>query len=111
MGGRESRQSTDPDCLDQVFVALGNRHRRRILADLLEGSPRDVEQLLPSDGDVDGERLAVEYHHSHLPKLDDDGFVQWDGDSRVRRGPKFEEVARVIRLFDEHGNQLPGEWP
>ena len=113
MGGRESRQSTGTDCLDRVFAALGHRHRRRILCGLAERSPQEVDQLFPDEGDggVDSDRLAVEYHHSHLPMLDDEGFVEWDGEGRVRRGPKFEEVAAVVELFDEHGRRLPGEWP
>lgn len=112
MGGHESRQSVGHDCLDRVFVALGHRQRRRILTRLFEGSPRNVEELLPADADeADRERLAVELHHSHLPKLDDAGFVELDGRRKVRRGPKFDEVASVIRLFDAHGNRLPGDWP
>lgn len=113
MRGNESRRATGRDCLDRVFVALGHRHRRRILSGLAERSPRNVDQLIPSGGDAeaDPDHLAVEFHHSHLPKLDEDGFVEWDGEGRVDRGPKFEEVAAVIELFDEHGNRLPGEWP
>ena len=113
MGGNGSRQFNDHDRLDEVFVALGNRQRRRILAALHERSPWDVDELLPSDAEagMDPERLAVEFHHCHLPKLEDDGFVEWDGERRVRRGPEFEAVAAVIELFDEHGGRLPGEWP
>lgn len=111
MGRNGSRQTQGHDCLDQVFVALGHRHRRRILSRLVEGSPRDVEQLLSDDDRVDRERLTIELHHRHLPKLDDGGFVEWDGEREVRRGPKFEAVASVIELFDAHDNRLPGEWP
>ena len=113
MGGHEPRQSTDQGCLDELFVALGHRQRRLILLGLLERSSIEVDRLLPTgdDGDADRERLAVEFHHSHLPKLDERGYVEWDGGERVYRGPKFEKVADVIELLDEHRNRLPGEWP
>lgn len=112
MDGYEPRQSPEHDCLDRVLSALGHRHRRLILARLFERSPQDVEQLIPTEGleDVDPEQVAVEIHHSHLPKLADQGFIEREGD-RVRRGPKFEEVAPVIELFDAHGSRLPGDWP
>ena len=111
MGPNGSRQTQGHDCLDRVFVALGHRHRRQILSRLVECSPRDVEQLLPPDDGRDRDRLTIELHHRHLPKLADGGFVEWDGEHEVRRGPKFEAVASVIELFDTHENRLPGEWP
>lgn len=112
MGGHDSRQSAGRDCLDQVFAALGHRHRRRILSRLFERSPRDVEELLPAvEDEAERERFELEIYHSHLPKLDGAGFVEWYREREVRRGPKFDQVAPLIELFDSHGNRLPGEWP
>ena len=119
MGGHEPRQSTEHDCLDAVFVALGHRHRRRVLSRLFERSPRSVDELLPEEpgGATDASSVAIQMHHRHLPKLAEAGFVEWatDGDGTgngtVDRGPKFGELAPVIALMEEHGSELPGEWP
>lgn len=112
MGGNEPQQSPGNDSLDEVFSALGHRHRRRILSRLFEKSPRYVEELVAAGPeDVDRDRLEVELHHIHLPKLEDAGFVEWEVGLQVRRGPKFDAVASVIALFERHGNHLPGKWP
>lgn len=112
MGGNGSRQSPGHDCLDEMFGALAHRHRRRILSRLFERSPLDTGELVPAGADDDDrERLSVELHHCHLPKLDAEGFIEWDGEGEVRRGPKFEAVEPFIALFDRHASDLPGEWP
>ena len=111
MGGHEPRQSTDHDCLDHVFVALSHRVRRRVLARLHERSPRDVEDLVARNRSA--EPSHVDLYHRHLPKLDDLGFVEWDGESEgtIHRGPKFDAVAPVIEFMEAHESDLPGEWP
>ena len=115
MGGHEPRQSTEHDCLDEVFVALGHRHRRHVLSRLFERSPWKVDELLPEEpeGATDASSVEVQMHHRHLPKLADSGFVEWesDGDGTVGRGPKFGELAPLIALMEAHGSELPGEWP
>jgi len=112
MAGQESRSSSDDGCLDEEFEALGDRHRRRVLVELVERPDATLDELLPEDDAVeDRDRLEVLFHHSHLPSLDDAGFVEWDGERRIARGAKFESVAPVHELLADNPDRLPGEWP
>jgi Ser-tRNA(Ala) deacylase AlaX len=98
-----------------MFDALKHPYRRRILMLVSEGNPRDedefdVEDLATEDDDL--ELFTTELYHAHLPKLADAGYVEWDEDTHtVRRGPNFEEIAPLLRLMDDHRDELPDGWP
>ena len=108
---------TDPTSLDVVFEALAHPYRRRILLLVAERNPRDenevkvaVEDLATEDDDL--ELLTVELYHTHLPKLAEAGYVEWDEEGHtIRRGPNFETISPLIRLMDDHRDELPGGWP
>jgi hypothetical protein len=77
--------------LDSMLDVLSNRYRRRLLVALLEHNPQeDDDPQVPDDvtlGDEDLEELMVSMRHSHLPKLVDAGFIEWDQEmNNVRRG-------------------------
>ena len=41
-------------------------------------------------------------YHSHLPKLVDYGFIEWNTDTReIAKGPQFEEIRPVLECIDE----------
>lgn len=112
MGGQESRSSPGADCLDEVFAVLGDRHRRRVLARLLDRPATSLDDILPADdAGEERNRVEVQLHHAHLPTLDDADFVDWDGDHRIERGSKYEAIAPVLELLADHQDRLPGEWP
>ncbi len=88
---------------DELYDALSNPHRRRLLFDLLEDaprtdSPRSLETLPPDSRG--GKSTRIEYHHVHLPKLEQYGFIDWSSDiSCVERGPRFEDVSATLELL------------
>jgi hypothetical protein len=107
-GGGSSR-------LDRMFDALKHPYRRRILMLVSEHNPRDENEFdvenLATEGD-DLELLTTELYHAHLPKLADAGYIEWDEDTHtIRRGPNFEEIAPLLRLMDDHQDELPEGWP
>ena len=58
------------------------------------------------------DRIATEMHHTHLPRLAEAGYVEWDREDDVlRRGPRFDEVAPLIELLVVHEDELPAGWP
>lgn len=105
---------------DDVFEALANRHRRRLLLGLLtegvqyvpelSGSTRELahadDGLLRqrlSDGrestGADGDLLRVRC--VHLPALADYGFVDWDRRAHaVTKGPRFDDVEPLLEWLD-----------
>ena len=49
--------------------------------------------------------------HTHLPKLEDEGFIGWDREENmVRKGPRFEEIQPLLELMHNHADKLPDEW-
>ena len=101
--------------LDQLFEALSHPYRRRILSLVAESNPCDEVEFAPEDLALDSddtELTTLALYHSHLPKLDAAGFIEWDRDTHViQRGPRFDEVAPHIRLMRDHRDELPGGWP
>lgn len=100
--------------VDDVFDALSNRHRRRVLVELLRHNPQtDVlevtdESLLPGESP---DALALESYHVHLPKLEEMGFVEWNRETHtVVAGSAFEDVRNLLELIDAHSDELPAGW-
>jgi hypothetical protein len=50
--------------------------------------------------------------HTHLPKLEEAGFIVWHQDTnKVEKGPRFEEIRPLLELIDAHADELPADWP
>lgn len=98
--------------LDRSLDALSHPLRRRLLTRLKDRNPLEDDALpgeLESGSDPD--RVLLEMHHNHLPKLVEAGFVDWDREENVlRRGPRFDEIAPLIELMIDHRDELPAGW-
>lgn len=103
--------------LDVMFDVLSHSYRRRILVAVSKLDPRDGgasphSMLDPEDANGGLEKLNTALFHTHLPKLAEKGFIEWDRDGEtVRRGPNFEEIAPLIDLMVDHEDELPADWP
>ena len=101
--------------LDSVLDALANKYRRRLLAALLEHNPQDGDDPQPPADikfeDEDLESLRIQMVHTHLPKLEDKGFIEWDREANiVQKGPRFEEIQPLLELMHNHADELPDGW-
>jgi len=97
--------------VDQVFDSLCCRRRRLILLLLKRGRIQHRADLLIR-GDDGREDLEAALTHSHLPKLADAGYIEWDQDTgEVSRGPRFEEIEPLLELIQNHADELPPGWP
>lgn len=106
---------THPD--SRAFEALANSYRRQLLLALFDANPQDDDAFDPLNFLAEEETtddLAItrlELTHSHLPKLAEMGFIEWDRDlGELSKGPEWKEIAPLLRLIHEHRDELPDEW-
>lgn len=90
---------------DELFDALANEQRRRILFDLVARYPTEEPPVyIDAPPDAFGDRSAadVERYHVHLPKLDEHGFIDWNRDTNtVEPGDRFADVRPIVeQLYD-----------
>lgn len=93
-----------PSPLDTALRMLADPTRRRLLFALLEHNPQRDTALHPIDdvplAEGETERLTLEMHHNHLPKLEDAGLIRWDRQTHeVAKGPNFDEVRPILSLL------------
>ena len=98
--------------LDTVLDALANEYRRRLLTELLEHNPQDdMDAQLPAEvtmSNVDREQLEIHMVHTHLPKLEDMGLIEWNRETnKVQKGHVFDEVRPLLQWMQEHADELP----
>ncbi|MFD1586851.1 hypothetical protein ACFR9U_07640 [Halorientalis brevis] len=94
--------------IDTVFELLADVDRRRICLYLMRSDQTvvtvdDLVEIL-ADEDDDQERLAIDLHHRHLPKLADAGIVEYDARSNTTRywgQPTVEKWAEHVQSIDE----------
>ncbi|QLD88598.1 hypothetical protein HWV07_05950 [Natronomonas salina] len=118
------------DHADDVFEALSDVQRRKLLVDLLEHNPQTVETIseasrevggmseglkeeyLASDAEISGaDKSHVRLYHVHLPMLVEYGFVEWDRESNtVVKGARFDAIRPVLELLEENHETLPAGW-
>ena len=100
--------------LDEQFEALGRPTRRRILTALVRANPGDEGELASLDftGDERPNDALMGLYHTHLPKLDEAEFIDWDPDSEtITRGSRFHEIGPLVELLIAHRDELPSDWP
>jgi hypothetical protein len=100
--------------MDELFEALSNVHRRRLLVALIDHNPQrdsvDVPEVV-HEGEKALETLQIEFYHSHLPKLEESGFIGWNRDTHeVVKGPRFDEIRPLLELMRDHADELPDDW-
>jgi hypothetical protein len=100
--------------MDELFEALSNVHRRRLLVALLDHNPQRDDVDVPEDvheGEKALETLQSELYHSHLPRLEEAGFIGWNRDAHeVVKGPRFDEIRPLLELMRDHADELPNDW-
>lgn len=97
-----------------LFVALSNPYRRQLLVALLDHNPQDDHDRDPLNivsDNVDPEVPEITLRHSHLPKLEQMGFITWDRETKeISKGPDWNEIEPLLTLIHEHQDELPKGW-
>ena len=101
-----------------MFDAIRDPLRRRILLAVADRNPREIteftrHEFAAVDGEaVDPERLKLQLLHTHLPRLAEKGYIDWDPEAQtIRRGANFDDIASLLGLLDDHADELPADWP
>lgn len=117
---------------DQVFDAMADVQRRRLLVRLVHDEPQPVPQLssvaceilradeglleeyLSGSSEIaDADKADIRIHHVHLPKLAEYSYIEWDRDAHVTtQGPKFDDMRPLLEAVDEtrkerHADDVP----
>jgi hypothetical protein len=97
--------------IDRVFESLKRRRRRLVLLALKRGSVETEADVMVRGGDETG-AAEIDLYHSHLPKLAEAGYIEWDPDTgEISEGPRFDEVEPLLELIERHADELPPGWP
>lgn len=91
--------------LDTVFEILIEERRQFTLQYLVDEDgtvslTELVTHLVERESTVDRTNVATDLHHSHLPKLEAKGLVEYDHEANtVAATPAGRETAPVVELF------------
>jgi len=99
-------RSIDAAESDAVFECLAERRRRAIVAALRHRGAASLRELADSITGPNGgtERVELELHHRHLPKLADAGLVEYDPDDRTIVPTEETAAADVVaRTVEQRG--------
>jgi hypothetical protein len=101
--------------LDDQLSVLSNGHRRRLLLALTEESPYNIPTVSSDPVEADGgiQEHTIAMHHSHLPRLEDHGLIDWNQHTgEVTKGSQFDDIeALLITLTENHSGRFAGEPP
>lgn len=106
---------SQPVPFNDVFDLFSEADRRRLLLALYRSNPRDVDELLPEDVTVEGEDqdlVLQALEHTEIARLHVADYIEWDPETdTVAKGPRFDEIAPVVKLLHDHADELPDGWP
>ncbi|MEZ3163102.1 hypothetical protein ABNG03_01020 [Halorubrum sp. RMP-47] len=75
-------------------TAVGSPERGRVLAGLADGTVETVADLRVRGR---GDEIAAELRETHLPALEEAGYIEWDREAgTIEPGPNFEEAASHV---------------
>ncbi|MEF8806659.1 DUF7344 domain-containing protein [Natronomonas sp.] len=97
--------------MDRILDILRKRNRRLILLLLKEGTVETHTDLMIR-GENKTKEVGIALRHTHLPKLEDTGYIEWDRETgEISKGPRFEEIVPLLELIETHADELPPGWP
>ncbi|WP_049967377.1 hypothetical protein [Haloferax prahovense] len=96
---------------DSQLSAIQHVERRQLLLALLTATSNDAafgnSRATP---ETDIRELKLQMYHVHLPKLERMGLIEPNGNwYNIRRGPRFNDIVPLLRVIDDHRNELPGD--
>lgn len=92
---------------DEIQRDLSDPLRRRVLHTVAERDESIELDTLGAETIMEAEEWnahQIALYHTHLPRLDDHGLIQWDREERIiEEGDRFEEVRPLLDSLDSFG--------
>lgn len=95
---------------DRALEALSHPCRRRLLFELYEevNSRSGAAINYTNTRSFDIEKGRIRLYHSHLPKLEGAGYIEWNkAEKTIQRGPRWDEIEPLLELIHSHLYELP----
>ncbi len=97
--------------IDRILDILRTSHRRQILL-LLNEELVETKDDVMMRGEGNSDEIELELETNHLPKLEEAGYIEWNRETgEISKGPNFEEIEPLLKLLEEHADELPPGWP
>ncbi len=97
--------------IDRMLDIMSERRRRLILLLLKRGTVETTDDVMLR-GNGESDTSEIQLVHSHLPKLEDAGYIEWDRDAGdISKGPRFDDIEPLLELIENHADELPPGWP
>jgi hypothetical protein len=102
--------------VDRLFETLAHPLRRHLLVAIYEADPGagdefDPIELLDSGRPSEPSVSEIKLVHHHLPKLTENGFLEWDQEAAtVSPGANWDVVVSTVGVLQEHRAALPDDW-
>jgi len=95
--------------IDQVLDVLSHRYRRAVLLLLTHDAVTTVEDVRRQGDEEIGE---IELIHTHLPKLETEGYIEWNQETgEIFKGPCFDTVKPLLDVMERNAEDLLQHWP
>ncbi|MDZ5812632.1 hypothetical protein U4E84_14890 [Halorubrum sp. AD140] len=101
---------SDADETDRALQVLSHACRRRVLFELYEevnsGERGAIDYTDVTQNGTECRHLIL--YHTHLPKLEECGYIEWyRAEKTIRTGPRWEEIEPLLELLSSHLDELP----
>jgi hypothetical protein len=96
---------------DTMMTTLSSVERRQILVNLLENNSQQVGRDVATGESIDERHNSITLIHVHLPKLEADGFIDWNRKTgEISKGPTFEEITPILEALQSRRTDLPADY-
>lgn len=90
----------DSSDIDVHLEVLSKHERRSILRELQDNDIIGIPDFVEFSG-IPNERVETELTHNHLPRLDAEGYIDWDRNmGEIKRGARYDEIEPILELLE-----------
>ncbi|QLG28343.1 hypothetical protein HUG10_12650 [Halorarum halophilum] len=97
----DHQQQTNPDTTNELLTLLSDEYRRATIAYFRDSSEsvsslEDIADELCEEDQSEADRIAVQLHHSILPRLADSGVVNYDTKTNTAQYRGHSELEAML---------------